>query len=82
MRWRLLDEPKWVGLKNYIDLFTDDLFWKSVGNTFQYTIMVTILLTVLGLLLALLLNQKLKGRTIGRVFVIIPYVISKRCCRW
>lgn len=75
-QWRLLDEPKWVGLDNYIDLFTDNLFWKSVGNTFQYTIMVTILLTVLGLLLALLLNQNLKGKTLGRVFVIIPYVIS------
>ena len=38
--------------------------------------MVTILLTSLGLLLALLLNQPLRGRTLGRVSVIMPYVIS------
>jgi multiple sugar transport system permease protein len=75
-RWSLLDKPKWVGLNNYLDLFSDKLFWKSTGNTLSYTIMVTILLTVLGLLIALLLNQKIRGRVIGRIFVIIPYVIS------
>jgi multiple sugar transport system permease protein len=75
-RWSLLDEPKWVGLENYQKLFSDALFWKAVGNTFYYTIVVTVVLTTLGLLLALLLNTKLKGRVIGRVFVIIPYVIS------
>lgn len=75
-RWNLLGKPKWVGLNNYIKLFNDPYFWKAVGNTFYYTILVTIMLTVLGLLLALLLNQKLHGRVLGRVFVIMPYVIS------
>jgi multiple sugar transport system permease protein len=75
-RWSLLDQPRWVGLQNYIRLYNDPLFWKAVGNTFYYTILVTALLTTLGLLLALLLNQNIKGRTLARVFVIIPYVIS------
>lgn len=75
-RWSLLDQPKWVGFQNYQRLINDSLFWKAVGNTFYYTILVTIILTILGLLLALLLNQNIKGRTVGRMFVIIPYVIS------
>lgn len=75
-RWSLLDQPRFIGFQNYLRLFRDSLFWKSVGNTFYYTILVTVLLTTLGLLLALLLNQNIKGKTLGRMFVIIPYVIS------
>jgi ABC-type sugar transport system permease subunit len=25
--------PKWVGLKNYVDLFGDELFWRSLADT-------------------------------------------------
>ncbi len=75
-RWSIVDQPTFVGLENYIRLFEDKFFWKAVYNTFYYTILVTIELTGLGLLLALLLNQPLKGRAVGRVFVIMPYVIS------
>jgi multiple sugar transport system permease protein len=74
--WSIVDNPRWIWFENYIRLFQDQYFWKAVGNTFYYTILVTIMLTTLGLLLALLLNQKLKGRVIARVFVIMPYVIS------
>ena len=75
-RWNLLDSPQFVWFDNYINLFDDQYFWKAVKNTFYYTILVTILLVGLGLFLALLLNQKLRGRVVGRIFVIMPYVIS------
>ncbi len=75
-RWSLLDKPVFVGFGNYTRMFSDRFFWKAVWNTFYYTGMVTILLTTLGLLLALLLNQPLRGRTLGRITVIMPYVIS------
>ncbi len=74
--WNILGKPKWVGLANFIHLFQDNYFWKAVFNTFYYTIMVTIGLTILGLLLAVLLNQKIMGRTLGRVFVLMPYIVS------
>ncbi len=63
-------------VENYTDLFTDNFSGKSVGNTFQIHNNGDDPAHDTGLLLALLLNQKLKGRTIARVFVIIPYVIS------
>lgn len=75
-RWSIVNEPVFVGFDNYLRLFDDQFFWKAVSNTFYYTVLVTIELTVLGLLLALLLNQSLRGRVLGRVFVIMPYVIS------
>ncbi len=74
--WNIIGTPKFVGLDNYLRMFADQYFWSATFNTFEYTILVTIGLTVLALLLAILLNQKLKGRVIGRVFVLMPYVIS------
>jgi len=74
--WNILGTPKFVGLNNYLRMFKDQYFWKATFNTFEYTVLVTIGLTLLALLLAILLNQKLKGRVIARVFVLMPYVIS------
>lgn len=74
--WNILGTPKFVGLDNYIRMFKDQYFWKATFNTFEYTILITIGLTFLALVLAILLNQKLKARVIGRIFVLMPYVIS------
>ena len=75
-RWSLVDAPQWVFLQNYITLFRDPIFFKALGNTFFYTVMVTVVLTALGLVLGLLLNRHVRGRLLGRVFVIMPYIIS------
>ena len=75
-RWNILSDPVFVGIENYLRMFEDKWFWKAVFNTFYYTILVTIQLVSLGLLLAILLNQPLKGRVVGRVLIIMPFVIS------
>ncbi|MFZ3071181.1 MAG: sugar ABC transporter permease [Anaerolineaceae bacterium] len=74
--WSIVGSPKFIGFENYAKLFQDRLFFKALGNTSFYTIVVTLVLSVLGLLLATLLNQKLKGRVISRTIIIMPYVIS------
>ena len=75
-KWNIIENPKFIGIKNYYRLFQDDFFWKALGNTFYYTALVTILLTIIGLFLAILLNQKIKGRLFARTVVLIPCVIS------
>jgi multiple sugar transport system permease protein len=75
-RWSIVDSPAWVGISNFVYLFNDPMFWKATINTFYYTALVTVVLTGLGLGLAILLNQSLRGRLAGRIFVIMPYVIS------
>ena len=74
--WSLVDTPRLVWFDNFRALFEDPLFWKALKNTVYYTVLVTFVLTTLGLLLAVLLNQPLRGRVLGRTFVILPYVIS------
>ena len=74
--WSIVGTPKFVGIANYISVFSDRMFLRSLQNTALYTLAVTFLLTTISLGLAILLNQKLRGVIISRTIVIMPYVIS------
>jgi multiple sugar transport system permease protein len=49
------------GLRNYIRLFSDDVFLKGLLNNFYFVIVVVPLQTTFALGLAMLINQELKG---------------------
>jgi cellobiose transport system permease protein len=76
--WNILGHKEFIGLRNYIQLFTDDpKFWKSVGNTFSIWIISTVPQLFMALVLSNLLNQGfLKGRKWFRLGVIIPNITS------
>lgn len=65
-----------VGLRNFVDLFTDARVGKSYLFTFKYAIVCTILVNVLSLLLALGLNSKIKGKSVLRGIYFIPNVLG------
>ena len=67
---------RWYGLKNFVNLFKDDLFWRSTLNTFIYGFGSTLVQKVGGLAAALLLNNKFKGRNGVRVILYMPIMIS------
>lgn len=71
--YQLLIPPKWIGINNYVRIFfNDQLFLKSLWNTFYYTAG-SVTLGVLGsLILAVLLNQRIKGETIFRSMFYLP----------
>jgi multiple sugar transport system permease protein len=73
--WDILGTPEFIGLENYIHIFGDPLFWRSIFNTFAFMLMTSVPLVVFGLALALLLNQKLRGTTIVRTIVFLPHVL-------
>jgi multiple sugar transport system permease protein len=64
-----------IGLRNYIGLFQDPAFWKSLGLTVGYTIASLILQLGLGLAGALLLNNDVKGIQIARSLIILPLMM-------
>ncbi|WP_152393310.1 carbohydrate ABC transporter permease [Paenibacillus guangzhouensis] len=74
--WSGFDTPKFVGLKNYVHMFTvDPLFWSSVRLTFLYAGLGVPLGLVLGLLLALLLFKPIAGVKIFRTLFYLPVVL-------
>lgn len=65
-----------VGLTNYIDLFSDPLFWQSVATTMAFTVVCTVIATALGLLLAVLIFRIKKLQSLFKSFIYMPYVTA------
>lgn len=70
-----IKSPVWVGFNNYIDLFSDKLFYKSLSNTFFYSFISTPIYIVLGFTLAMLVNEKIIGSAIFRTTFFVPSII-------
>jgi raffinose/stachyose/melibiose transport system permease protein len=66
-----------VGLRNYITIFTDPAFHEAVGHNAFIVVMSLVLQGPLALGLALLLNRKLRFQSLIRVLIFVPYVISE-----
>lgn len=67
---------KFIGIENYLEMFSDDKFWGAFRNTIIYGFGSTLLQNVFGLLVALLVNTRFKGNGIVRVIVYLPVMIS------
>ena len=63
-----------IGFKNYLRIFNDDNFVLILQNEITWTVFSVIFQVILGLGVALLLNQKLRGVSIVRALVILPWV--------
>ncbi len=73
----LLQAPKWIGLQNYKNIFTNDqLFYTSLEVTFSYILMSVPIRLIAALAVAMLLNQKIKGIGIYRAIYYIPSLIG------
>lgn len=71
-----LGHPKWVGLDNYVSLFTDDKFRKALFNTFLFVLLGMGIGPILGFLSALLLNQAIRFRGFFRAAYFVPVMTS------
>lgn len=66
----------WIGFKNYIDIFTDPLFWLSVKHTLIYVVYAVGLQFLLGMVFAQLFFRMAKENSVAMSFFILPSVIS------
>jgi raffinose/stachyose/melibiose transport system permease protein len=71
------EEPVFVGLENYVRLFTaDPVFWTALKNSVIWVVLSLLIPTVIALLLALGLNQEIAGRNLMRAVFYIPAVFA------
>jgi multiple sugar transport system permease protein len=74
--YSVLQSPRWVGLRNYQEMFTHDpLIWQSAYNTLFYTLISVPLGLLLALLLALLMNQPIRGIGFYRTVYFLPSLV-------
>jgi multiple sugar transport system permease protein len=72
----LLKPPVFVGLQNYVDLFKDRLFIRSISVTLAYVSGSTVPAWFLSLAAAVVFFQKFKGREILKVLFFSPVLPS------
>jgi len=75
-RWNGISKMQFVGLNNFINLFTDPIFLKAVSNNLIWVFLSLIGTMTIALALAIMLNRDFAGRTFFRGFFYFPAVIA------
>ncbi len=75
--YNIMAAPKFIGLGNYINLFTTDTeFWNSVKVTLIYTVFTVPGKLLVALIVALVMNKKMRGVNFIRTVYYIPSLIG------
>lgn len=75
-KYNLLTDPKWIGVDNYLKMYGEALFWKSLTVSAIYSVVSVPVGLIVALFLALLLNRKMRGVYLFRSIYYLPTVIS------
>ena len=67
---------RFIGLKNFIRMASDERVWIALKNTAEYVSIVVPIQTILALILALILNYPIKGKNFFRIIFFLPTVTS------
>jgi ABC-type sugar transport system permease subunit len=68
---------RWVGLKNYRQVFDDPLYWSSLWRTLYFVGAFVAEATLAGMGMALVLNERFAGRPLMRSLLLIPWSLSR-----
>lgn len=69
-------ETLFSGIKNFKNVFTDTVYWKTWLTTLQFSFIKLLIEFPLAMFLAIVLNKKIKGRGFFRALVYMPNIIS------
>lgn len=73
---RSVDGVNFVGLKNYIEIFTSDKnYIDGIFNTLRFTVVSNVLKLVPALFLAILLHEGMKGKNFYRTMLYLPSIL-------
>lgn len=73
--WNGLYRSDWIGLANYIEIFTNSPFWKLLRNSMVLLLTVPLQLMI-GIFVAVLLYEEVKGWRIFRSLIYLPQIIA------
>ncbi|NLF20276.1 MAG: sugar ABC transporter permease [Clostridiaceae bacterium] len=76
-QWDAGNPIKFIGLDNFVEMFTKDKSFRiALVNTLYYTVATVPITLVISLALAILMNKQLRGRVFFRAVIFFPYVAS------
>uniref|UniRef100_A0A7C3MJB3 Sugar ABC transporter permease n=1 Tax=Dictyoglomus thermophilum TaxID=14 RepID=A0A7C3MJB3_DICTH len=74
--WPIVGKTNFIGLKNYIDMFQDPLFYNALKATFRYVLLYVPLNTIFALFCAILINPKFRLTSMFKVLFFLPTIVS------
>ena len=74
--WSIVGSPKWVGLENFREFFSDELVRISFWNTFLYILIIVPSVVTLGLIFGTFVNLRWPGYILARTAFYVPNVVS------
>jgi len=74
--YRIIGKAKWVGLDNFIDVFTQPIFYRSIFNSFLYVALSLAIGFFLPIMLAIALNEIPRGKVLFRTIFYLPAMTS------
>jgi multiple sugar transport system permease protein len=74
--YRIGQDPEWVGMDNFIAVFTQPIFWKSLLNSFLYVGLTILIGFLLPIFLALALNEIPRAKVFFRTVFYLPAMTS------
>jgi multiple sugar transport system permease protein len=75
--WTILIPVKpFIGLANYKELFTDDVWWLSLRNTIYFSLITVVGTSVIALLAAVAITRLKRGQDFFRVLLYMPSLLS------
>ncbi len=75
VNYDIITPPQFIGLNNFTELFSDQLFYTSMWNTLYIVIIAVPLQMISSFLIAVLLNQKVRGLPGYRTAYYIPSIV-------
>ncbi len=75
-KWPLLGTPKFIGLGNYLRMFSDTRFYSALGFTAYYTVIITIAIFALAFPLAIFVERQRRMVSVYRTAIFMPVVVG------
>jgi len=76
-KWDGINPVKtWIGLDNYVRMFSDRIFWEALRNTFVWSAVIVVINVGLGLVIAAMLSRVWRLRLLLQTLIVLPVVIS------
>lgn len=68
--------PRFVGLQNYVQMFSDQRLWNSVIHSLYFVTLAVGAQLILGMVIAMLLNREFRGKNVVRTLFLLPMMAT------
>ncbi|GHV31474.1 sugar ABC transporter permease [Spirochaetia bacterium] len=74
--WSIIGSAEFIGLGNFVEIFKDEMFYRSLWITFRYAIFAVPIKIIVAIFAAIILNTSCRGVGVFRTIFYMPAIVS------